>query len=115
VPGKLARDRCAESTIGEEPAWLRASTPLVSPSMSEPRLVAAVRLSVACDLSIHALVALADPSRDRLDRLARRQAVGDLDAVVLAQIATADGPVDEAHAASVDEPQRPAARRHADR
>src|SRR3954469_19586036 len=79
-----------------------------------PGLVAPVRLAVAGDLPVHALVAPTDPDGDRLDRLAAGEPVGDLDPVVLAQISRADRDLDVTHAASVDEPQRSAAQRHAD-
>jgi hypothetical protein len=82
--------------------------------MRIPRLVAAAGLAVAGDLPVDGLKALADPGGNVLGRLPAGQAVRDLDPVVLAQVPAADRRLDEAHAASVDEPQRSAAQRHAD-
>jgi aminoglycoside phosphotransferase (APT) family kinase protein len=47
-----------------------------------PGLIAAVRLAVAGDLPVDRLVALADPGRDNLDRLAPGEPIGDLDPVI---------------------------------
>jgi hypothetical protein len=85
----------------------------MSLAVDEPWPATTTSLAVAGDLSIDALVALANPDSDRLHGLTSGQPVGDLDAVVLAQVAAADRPVDELHAASFDEPQRTAAGRHA--
>jgi len=76
----------------------------MSLAVSVKRLVSTVSLAVSGDLPVDALEALADPGCDRLDRLSHRQAVGDLDPVVLVQVAVADRSFDETHAASVDEP-----------
>jgi hypothetical protein len=61
----------------------------------EPRLVTAVGLAVAFDLAVDALEALANPICDRGDLLAGRQALGDLDPVVLGEVAAANGVLDE--------------------
>jgi hypothetical protein len=78
-----------------------------------PRLIPAAGLAVAGDLPVDGLITLPDPGRDGLDRLAARQPVRDLDPVVLAEETRADRSIDESHPASVDEPQRSAAQRHA--
>ena len=71
-----------------------------------PGLVAAVGLAVAGDLPVEGLVALADPGRYCLDRLAARQPIGDLDPVILAEEPRADRRIDEA--------TRPASMNHSD-
>src|ERR1700728_412718 len=99
--------------IGSDPSRPRAPAPQVSLPVRIPGLVAAIRLAVACDLAVDGLVALADPGRDRLHGLPGGEPVSDLDPVVLGEVAAADRLIDEGHRASIDEPQRPTAQRHA--
>src|SRR4051794_6659647 len=99
--------------VEHDPAGPGPTPPLVGPGMGVVRLVGAIGLLVTGDLPVDGLVGLPDPSRDLLDRLASRQSIGDLDPVILGQVAAADGLVDERHAASVDEPQRPTTGRYA--
>ena len=70
--------------------------------MRIPGLVAAIGLAVTSDLSVDALKGLPDPCRDHLDRLTAGQPIGDLDPIILGEVARADRDLDEAHAASVD-------------
>src|SRR5215217_2425181 len=81
--------------------------------MGVPRLISTIRFAVAGNLAIHGLVALLDAVGDVFDRFARSAPVSDLYAVVLAQITAANRRLNKFHAASVNEPQRPAAHRHA--
>ena len=69
-----------------------------------PGLVGPVRLPISGDLAVHTLVGLADPLSDVLDAFAPVKTIGDLDAVVLCQVARTYRCINEAHAASVDEP-----------
>jgi hypothetical protein len=83
--------------------------------MGPPWLVGPVRLAVACHLPVYRLKALADGYRDILLVLAGAQAVSDGDAVVLVEEARRDrAGVRDHHPASIEEPQRSTARRHAD-
>src|SRR6476619_6319180 len=83
--------------------------------MGKPRLVGAVGFAVACDLPVEALEALTDPGGNGFHRLARGEPVGDLDAIVLADVPGTDraARLRDAHAASIDKPQRATAHRHA--
>ena len=82
--------------------------------VGKPRLVGPVGFAVACDLAVNALKALTDPGGNGFHRLARSEAVGDLDAIVLVDVAGIDrARLRDAHAASIDKPQRPTAHRHA--
>jgi hypothetical protein len=83
--------------------------------VGKPGLVGPVWLPIPGDLAVHTLVGLADPLCDVLDSFTPVKPIGDLDAVVLCQIAGTYRCVNEAHAASVDEPQRPTAERHSHR
>jgi hypothetical protein len=112
---QLSPDRGAQLVIDSQATRPGTSSSQVSLPVGEPRLITTIGLAVAGDLSIDGLIALADPSSYGLHRLAGGKTIGDLDAVILGQVAATDWLVDEVHAASVDEPQRPAARRHADR
>jgi hypothetical protein len=114
VCAELASDHLAQLGVNHESPRATAASTLVGSVVREPRLVPTVRLAVAGDLSIHALIRLTDPRRDLLHRLATGQPVGYLDPIILRQVTPADRGLDEVHAASVDEPQRPTARRHAD-
>jgi hypothetical protein len=80
--------------------------------MRKERLIATIRFPVPADLSIDALIALADPRSDRLDGLLLREAVSDSDPVVLVEVAATDRCLNEVHAPSIDEPKRSAAQRH---
>ena len=110
----LARDHGPQRGIDHDPVLFGPLALLESPSVRVVRLVDPIGFPAAVDLPVDALVRRADPCRDLFDRLPSLQPVSDLDPIVLGQVAAADGRVDEFHAASVDEPQRPAARRHAD-
>lgn len=80
-----------------------------------PGVVAAVRLTVALDLPVDALKALPDRGSDPLHALVGVQAIGDRDAVILGKEARRyRAGVRNDHAASIDEPQRTAARGHPD-
>lgn len=70
-----------------------------------PRLVGAVWLLVSDDLAIDARLGLTYPIGNVFNPFVAGKAVGDLDPVILCQVTRADRSVDEAHAASVDEPQ----------
>jgi hypothetical protein len=109
---QLAGHGLSQLGIDAEPARLGSSTPLVGPVVGVPGLVAAIGLAVAGDLSVDALISLSDPCRDQLDRVPLGEPVSDLDPIILRQVARADRGLGKAHAASVNEPQRPAAQRH---
>src|SRR5439155_17047809 len=106
------RHGLAERAVDGEPSRLGPPAAYIGLVVCVPRLIPPIRLPDAGDLSVHGLVALADPGSDRLDRLVTAEPIGDFDSVVLAQIPRADRSLDVAHAASVDEPQRPTAQRH---
>src|SRR4029453_9125696 len=112
MPCEPAGHGLSQLGIDTEPARLGSSAPLVGPVVRIPRLVAAIGLAVAGDLSVDALEGLPDPCRDQLDPLTPGEPISDLDPIILGQITRADRGLDKAHAASVDEPQRPAAQRH---
>jgi hypothetical protein len=83
VLGELAGHGVSQLGIHAEPARLGSSAPLVGPVVRIPRLVAAVGLAVAGDLSVDALKGLPDPCRDQLDRLTAGQPISDLDPIIL--------------------------------
>ena len=103
-----------EFGVGQDPVELRALTSQHGAVVRPVRLIATVGLGVASDLSRHGLEALADLGGDRLHRCLGRQSVGDRNPVILSQEAGRDRRIGDGHAASIDEPQRAAARRHAD-
>ena len=88
---ELAGHRLAQVLIDVEPARFWSAPTQVGLAMGIPGLVAAIGLAVAGNLPIYGLVALPDPRGDRLHRLTGRESVGNLDAVVLGEITTADG------------------------
>ncbi|MEJ7705911.1 MAG: hypothetical protein WKF82_00775 [Nocardioidaceae bacterium] len=74
--------------------------------MSKPRLVAAIGFPVSGDRSVDTLEALPDPGGDHLHGLTIGESVSDLNPVILTEEPVTDrGLLDDAHAASVDEPQ----------
>src|SRR5829696_6062214 len=110
--GEPAGHGASQLGIDAEPARLGSAAPLVGAVVRIPGLVAATGLAVASDLAVDALEGLPDPCRDQLDRLTVGQPISDLDPIILREVTRADPGLDEAHTASVDEPQRPAAERH---
>ena len=75
----------------------------------------ALERGLQVELTEHLGYEKGDPRRDRLHRFAGREPVGDLDQVILGEIAGTDrNLLDDVHTASVDEPQRSAAERHSD-
>jgi len=105
MPCELAGHGLSQLGIDAEPAGLGSPAPLVGPVVRIPGLVAAIGLAVAGDLPVNALKGLPDPCCDQLDRLTLGESISDLDPIILGQVARADRGLDEAHAASVDEPQ----------
>ena len=110
----LRGDDGGQLRVGAKSVRFRAATIQMRLPVREPRLIAPIWLPIASDLPIHTLIALTDPSRDRLHPLAGIETIGDLDPVILGQIPATDRRVDELHTASVDEPHRSAAERHSD-
>ena len=55
--------------------------------VGKPRLIGPVRFAIACDLPVNALEALTDPRGNGFYRLARSETVGDLDPIVLVDVA----------------------------
>jgi hypothetical protein len=111
---ELSGHDLAQLGIHREPMQLRPAPPQIGLVVRKPRLVAPVGLPVPCDLPVDGLVRPTDPRRDLLHRLAPGETVGDLDPIILRQITGTARRLHEAHPASVDEPQRPAAQRHTD-
>src|SRR5215203_5151840 len=110
--GEPAGHRLSQLGIDAEPARFGSSAPQVGPVVRIPGLVATIGLAVAGDLPVNALKGLPDPCRDHLDRFTPSEPISDLDPIILRKVTRADPGLDKAHAASVDEPQRPAAQRH---
>src|SRR5439155_6371568 len=79
LPAQLVRHGLAERAVDGEPSRLGPPAAYIGLVVCVPRLIPPIRLPVAGDLSVHGLVALADPGSDRLDRLVTAEPIGDFD------------------------------------